>query len=178
MGSDSQTRKQRKRDERAARRDNKPAFGAEGLTRKQLMDAEDELDSLTTQHTSSHGVVWTTFVEQWQAVEYQRESAKTAYSRVIELKKLGRTVDTPTFVKVYAESKMELQLLEDQMVAFLGDEEFGDEEIRSFLYDQRAVPGKGMAIRLPEALIEILLSRIKAAPDDQNDSHDAVAVID
>ncbi len=172
-GEDTRTRAQSKRDARQEKRDAKVPFGAQGLTRKELSDAEDELDAAATQRRSSHGIVWTALVDQWQALDYQRETARTAYSRIIELKKRGRTADTKALVQVYAGTKQELQALEEQMLKFLSDEDFGDAEIKSFLYDQRAVPGKGMLIRPPEVLVEILEARLRPSDRDGNGARDA-----
>ncbi len=156
MPDDKRSRAQRRRNDRG----NKPAFGAKGLSRQNLADAEDELGAAVTEQTASPGIIWTTLVDQWMAVDYLRESTRTAYTRVIELQKRGRTADTKALVQAYAEAKQEIELLEDQAVEFLANGEFDEDAIRSFLYDQRAIPGRGVLIRPPEALVDVLTERL------------------
>ena len=161
MADDQRNRAERRRDGKGV----KTTPGAKGLSAQLLADAESELDAMSDERPSSPGVVWTTLVDQWMAVEYQRESARTAYGRVIELHKLGRSADTKAFIQAYAEAKQEIEALEGQALAFLRGGDFSPDEIQSFLGDRRAVPGQGILIRPPQAFVDILTAQLECSGD-------------
>ncbi len=142
---------------------------ATGPTRQQLREAEDELDSGTMTMEASHATTFSIMVSAWHMLEHQREGARVTYGRVKELKAKGREVQTDAIVKQYAESKQELEILEDQMRVFLkGVAEEDEAEAEELVVMRHPVPGTGMTYKLPDQAADRVWSLEDGGPDDDD----------
>ena len=141
-------------DRRRKNRDNLPV--AEGLTRKDLRDAEDELDKLVTTNQVNDETTFASLLETWLALDHQQESARLSYARVAELRKLGRTIETDQLIKNFAETKQELEILNKQLIGFLSNQVEDSERIKSLVINRHLIPGSGIIVRAPRALRDLL----------------------
>ena len=159
-----ESRADRRRRERGEKRT------TSGGTRKELREAEEELDAGSATMEASHATTFSVMVSSWHMLEHQREGARVTYGRVKELKARGREVQTDAIVKQYSEAKQELEILEDSMFKFLlevaRDDEAEAEELVSL---RHPVPGTGMTYKLPDqAADRIWWSKIQP-PDSEDD---------
>ena len=143
-----QTRRQRERQER---RDNKPT--REGLTVGQLKEAEAELADGAVEHEASRATTLAVLAHSWYALDHQREASRTTYQRSIELRKGGRDIKTDSLVQQYAEAKVEIAVVESQIVSLLetlADEE-GEELALALLDHAHTNMMTGIGVRFPKA---------------------------
>ena len=136
-----------------------------GGTRKELREAEEELDAGSMTMVASNATTFAAMVSGWHTIEHQREGSRVAYNRVKELKGLGREVQTEPIVKLYAESKQELEILEDQMRTFLqGVARENEAEAEQLVTMMHPIPGTGMSYKLPDRAADRIWGT-----DDQDD---------
>ena len=159
-----ESRAQRRRRERGEKQT------TSGGTRKELREAEEELDAGSMTMVASNATTFAVLVTSWHVLEHQREGSRVMYNRFKELKGRGRDVQTESVVKAYAESKQELEILEDQMRVFLkGVAEDDEAEAEELVVMHHPVPGTGMSYKLPDQAADRVWSPAEAdGPDDDD----------
>ncbi len=143
-----------------------------GLTKKQLQDAADELAELTEiPRKSDPETAFGAMLDQWWGLEHQREGIRVQYERTRELLTRGRQVRPDDLKSQYALVKEELQVVEDQIVKLLDG--LDEDLVSQLLSTRHLLPQKGITYGVPDELKERLRQTIE--PEEPEHSHNGVA---
>ncbi len=141
---------------RQAQRDGKPL--RDGFTVGQLKEAEAEMAAGAVAHQSSRGTTMSVLAHGWFALDHQREDARLMYQRTLELRQAGRDLKTDGVVEQYADAKMQIGIIEAQIVRALQDvaEEEGPAMAEALLGTTHMNMMTGIGVKFPEGIREQL----------------------
>jgi transposase len=144
-------RKDRRRQDRAAARLDKQV---DGFTRRQLLEAEEELVGESEERVADPETTYGVFLNEWMITEHRREALRLQYLRVVELKQRGRRMNPDEVLTEYAQIKETMELIESQIVEFL--DSLDDGLTGQLLSNRHFIPGTGVSLRTPDSLKAIL----------------------
>jgi len=145
--SRQQKRSQKREEDKLSRR-------VDGVTRKQLLDAEEELSLEAETAVASPGTTFSALLYDWVILEHQREAIRVKYHRMVELKKRGRKNDPDQSLTNYVQTKEEMEVIQEQIVEFLLT--LDEDEIQRLLHSQHPIPGELVTLRVPTKLMDVL----------------------
>ncbi len=145
-------RNQRATDRETARKERKENRTTEGITAKQLSEAEAELKGEADFRDADKETTFAALLDDYKGAEQTREGLRLQHQRTVELKTHGRKVDPSKIVTQYAQAKQTIQMIEDQMAAFLRTLE--EDDVQEMLTNRHIVPDKGYIWDVPDDLVD------------------------
>jgi hypothetical protein len=138
-----------------------------GVSHRQLKEAEDMLTASAADQNVDAEVTFAVHLDDWKTAEHSREELRASHIQAIRKKRAGRQVEPEKVVELFAQAIIDLDDIEADMIAFLETLRFDEGKIDQLLQGRHVIPTKGVIYTVPDVFQERLIEALYPQEEEE-----------